>query len=156
MINFKNDLKNIMVSVINEFNEKEKYIIKNDLSERCICARFAMYLQKAIQNSQQYNQYIVDVEYNRGADGKERSTKRMYDNPITVDLVVHKRGYDNCFGFDNLICVEMKKSTDRRGCEDDEKRLKNMVDIDFGFFYKTGFMLLINMKSCALEIKNQY
>ena len=50
----------------------------------------------------------------------------------------------------------MKKSTDRRGCESDETRLINMIDPNFEFCYKTGFMILINMKNCTLEIKEQY
>lgn len=155
MTNFKNELKTIMVNAINNFNREEGYLIKNDLSERCVCARFAMHLTTALQGTE-YSDYIVDVEYNRGADGIERNTKRLYDDPITVDLIVHKRGYDTTYGFNNLICAEMKKSTDRRGCESDETRLRNMIDPNFGFCYKTGFMILINMKNCALEIKEQY
>lgn len=31
------------------------------------------------------------------------------DAPITVDLIVHKRGQSYEYGFTNLICVEMKK-----------------------------------------------
>ncbi len=155
MTTFKNELKTVMVNAINNFNREEGYLIKNDLSERCVCARFAMHLTTALQGTE-YSDYIVDVEYNRGADGIERNTKRLYDDPITVDLIVHKRGYDTTYGFNNLICVEMKKSTDRRGCESDETRLKNMIDPTFGFCYKTGFMILINMKDCVLEIKEQY
>lgn len=154
-MNIKKELLNILVDAINNFNREEGYLIKNDLSERCICARFAMHLTTALKDTE-YSDYIVDVEYNRGADGIERNTKRLYDDPITVDLIVHKRGYDTTYGFNNLICVEMKKSTDRRGCGSDETRLKNMIDPNFGFCYKTGFMILINMKNCTLEIKEQY
>ena len=154
-MNIKKELLNILVDAINNFNREEGYLIKNDLSERCICARFAMHLTTALKDTK-YSDYIVDVEYNRGADGIERNTKRLYDDPITVDLIVHKRGYDTTYGFNNLICVEMKKSTDRRGCGSDETRLKNMIDPNFGFCYKTGFMILINMKNCTLEIKEQY
>lgn len=152
---FKKKLKDIITNAINNFNCKEVYLIKNDLSERCICARFAMHLTTVLQDTE-YSEYIVDVEYNRGADGTERSTKRLDDRCITVDLIVHKRGCDATYGFDNLICAEMKKSTDRRGCESDELRLKNMIDPKFGFCYKTGFMILINMQKCILEIKEQY
>lgn len=155
MSNLKNELKNIMVNAIDSFNREEDYLIKNDLSERCICARFAMHLTSALQATA-YSDYVVDVEYNRGADGIERSTKRLYDSPITVDLIVHKRGYGDIYGFNNLICAEMKKSTDRRGCADDEARLKNMIDHDFGFCYITGFMIIVNMENCILEIKEQY
>ena len=57
-----------------------------------------------------------------------------------------------------MICIEMKKSTDRRGCTDDEVRLQKMVSYDYGFCYKAGFMILINMKeSCRrMEIKKAF
>lgn len=84
-------LKNIVLQAINDFNEKEMYLVENDLSERCICSRFAIYLSKSLENTE-FENYIADVEYNRGAEGNERSTKYLDGRLITVDLVVHKRG----------------------------------------------------------------
>lgn len=147
-------LRDIVDAAITTFNTEEAYLLHNDLSERCICSRFAMHLTKALKDTV-YQDYIVDVEYNRGFDGKERSPKRMYDAPITVDLIVHKRGYDPNYGFDNLICIEMKKTTNRAGCKNDIERLKNMVSFDYGYCYRAGFMILANMKSETLEIKEQ-
>lgn len=115
-------LKGIVYSAISTFNKDERYLIKNDLSERCICARFAMHLTEALKGTE-YSDYLVDVEYNRGMDGHERAAKRIENAPITVDLIVHKRGIHCRWGFDNLICVEMKKTTDRRGYKDDEARV---------------------------------
>ena len=145
-------LVNIMSQAICTFNEQEYYLIENDLSERCICARFAMHLTKALENTG-YSNYIVDVEYNRGADGYERSIKRLHEKPITVDLIVHKRGFDCNYGFDNLICIEMKKSSNRIGCDLDEQRLANMTDNQHGYGYSCGVMILINMKAKELLIK---
>ncbi len=62
MIKSKQELVNLVRIAINEFNQKEKYLLKNDLSERCICAQFAMYLSKCLINSE-YTDYKVDVEY---------------------------------------------------------------------------------------------
>ena len=84
-------LKGIVYSAISTFNKDERYLIKNDLSERCICARFAMHLTEALKGTE-YSDYLVDVEYNRGMDGHERAAKRIENAPITVDLIVHKRG----------------------------------------------------------------
>ncbi len=145
-------LYDIVNRAILTFNEQEKYLLENDLSERCICARFAMHLSNALQGTE-YSEYIVDVEYNRSADGCERRLKRLDDRLITVDLIVHKRGYDCCCGFDNLICIEMKKSTNRRGCDSDEARLSKLVNSDYGFCYQAGFMILADMKACALKMK---
>ena len=155
MNNQKIILKNIVDKAIVSFNSKEEYLIKNDLSERCICSRFMLHLTDALKNTN-YKDYIVDVEYNRGADGQERSIKRIDDSPITVDLIVHKRGYDCNSGFDNLICIEMKKSTDRRGLNADKERLIKMTNWDYGFCYKTGFMIVIDMKNKCLVIDEQF
>lgn len=145
----------IIRSAITSFNEKETYLIESDLSERCICAKFAFYLKKAIQDSE-FRDFEVDVEYNRGYDGVDRSPKRIDDRPITVDLIVHKRGNREFGGFQNLICIEMKKSTDRRGTQKDEQRLQKMVDWEHGYLYEIGFMIVINMKRHALELKEPF
>lgn len=140
----QNDLLEIVQKAIELFGKNDRYLIENDLSERCICARFAICLTTALENTS-YSSYSVDVEYNRGMDGKERALKRIDDKPIFVDLIVHKRGYDCDYGFDNLICIEMKKSTNPIGCEHDEERLRKMTDRAYGFCYKLGVMLLIDM-----------
>ena len=147
----------IVNSALNCFNREERYLIENDLSERCVCARFAMHLTSAIEKSE-FNRrgYVVDVEYNRGADGYERATKRIDGAPITVDLIVHKRGYDCDYGFDNLICIEMKKSKDRRGCSEDEDRLRKMTGFEYGFHYKAGFMIIVDQESVNLHIKTVF
>ena len=155
MLEYQQDLMRIVEIAMNDFNQKEKYLIKNDLSERCICARFAMYLSKALIQTR-YRDYDVDVEYNRGTHGKEFTVKSIEQKPIVVDLIVHKRGYDIKNGFNNLICMEMKKSTNRRGCKDDEIRLNKMVDYRYGFNYKIAIMVLINMPEQQLEIKNVF
>lgn len=152
MNNQQEQLKSIVCKSLDTFNRTESYLIENDLSERCICTRFAMHLTNALRDSE-YGDYVVDVEYNRGANGKEYGVKKIDGSSITVDLIVHKRGYDNQAGFINLICVEMKKSTDRRGCDDDISRLRKMCGFDYAFCYPIGFMLLINMENKRIEIK---
>lgn len=154
MNNQKEELLNIIETAIQVFEEKDRYLIENDLSERCICARFAMCVTTVLETK--YSEYCVDVEYNRGMDGRERSLKRIDDQPITVDLIVHKRGYDCHYGFDNLICIEMKKSKNRQGCSHDEERLRKMTSTNFGFCYKLGVMLVINMDSKHIEIHNTF
>ena len=155
MLEFHKDLINIVEAAIMSFNEEEEYLIASDLSERCICARFAMHLSKALINTR-YQDYDVDVEYNRGAYGKDLSAKIIENKRIVVDLIVHRRGYNCETGYDNLICIEMKKSTDRRGCSNDEERLRKMTDCGYGFNYKIAAMILVNMKECRLEIKEVF
>jgi len=116
------NLLSMVNTATDKFNFNERYLIENDLSERCICARFAMYLQNELSDSKDYRQYVVDVEYNRGGERKRNNPKMLFNKKIVVDLIAHKRGFDG--GNNNLICCEMKKSTDRRGSTDDEKRLR--------------------------------
>ena len=39
-------------SALQSFNQNEQYLISRDLSERCICAKFASYLERAIAESE--------------------------------------------------------------------------------------------------------
>lgn len=155
MNNQQNELLEIITKTISEFNSKETYLIKNNLSERCICSKFAQYLNEEIKSNDNYSGYEVDVEYNRGIHGNEMESKKLFDSNITVDIIIHKRGYNPDFGFDNLICIEMKKSNDRRGMagiERDQKRLEALTNYEQGFCYKLGIMLLANIKEQRLEI----
>lgn len=147
--------RQLVEDAIAEFNQNEQYLLEVDLSERCICARFAMYLEKQLRACQA-DGYHADVEYNRGKDGVDRNPKRLYDAPITVDLIVHKRGHDNRYGYKNMICIEMKKSTNRRGCTADEDRLCKLTGTDYGFCYQSGFMLLADMTGHHLKIKRAF
>ena len=124
-------IRNILETAINKFNENDLYLIENDLSERCICGRLACYIQQALMTSQ-FSEYTVDVEYNRGAKGKDKSPKFLHDKLIVVDLIVHKMGHTE-YGFDNLFCVEMKKSNSRYGYNSDKARLKDMTNYDLVF-----------------------
>lgn len=142
----------LVTAAVREFNRREHYLIENDLSERCMCARFAMYLEYQLREMGLQG-YVADVEYNRGMDGYECCQKCLDDSLISVDLIVHKREWDNNYGFYNLLCMEMKKSNNSRGCRADEERLKKMTDSDHGFCYKAGIMLWVDMKHKELQIK---
>lgn len=127
-------------TALQSFNLNEQYLISRDLSERCICAKFASYLERVIAESE-FNEYVVDVEYNRGSRGNEHAAKILNGQKIVVDLIVHKRGYDEQEGFDNLLCIEMKKTYKRYDLSSDIRRLKIMTDRFSGFGYKAGFMI---------------
>ena len=60
-------------SALQSFNQNEQYLISRDLSERCICAKFASYLERAIAESEFCEYVVVDVEYNRGSRGNEHA-----------------------------------------------------------------------------------
>ncbi len=149
------EIRNILETAINMFNENDVYLIENDLSERCICSRLALCIQQTLMTSR-FSEYTVDVEYNRGAKGKDKSPKILHDKKIVVDLIVHKRGQSEYYGFDNLFCVEMKKSNSRYGYNDDKARLKDMTDYDYGYNYRSGYMVIADMKKKMLIIESEF
>ena len=71
-------------SALQSFNQNEQYLISRDLSERCICAKFASYLERAIAESEfrEFCEYVVDVEYNRGSRGNEYAAKVLNGHNI--------------------------------------------------------------------------
>lgn len=86
---------------------EEKELLLTDVSERGICARLMLHLQREIDKSIFYK-YYVDVEYNRN-QGKVKTimNNEMKIIPITCDLIVHSRG--EVVEQDNLLAIEMKK-----------------------------------------------
>lgn len=149
------EIRKILESALDRFNDSEEYLLENDLSERCICGRLAYHIQQTLLTTV-YSDYIVDVEYNRSAKGKEKSPKVLHDKKIVVDLIVHKRGYSEYIGFDNLFCIEMKKSNSRYRLTEDKRRLREMTDYEYGFNYKRGYMIIADMNRKRLIIESEF
>src|SRR5690606_14754897 len=100
----------------------DHYLLINDLNERTIAHKFAVYLQE------QFPDYHIDCEYNKNIDedNGSKNIRLLKSIPIqseeewsTVsiypDIVVHKRG-ENC---NNLLAIEIKKSTNKKNREYD-------------------------------------
>ncbi len=145
-------LTGIVNNAVSNFNTHEQYLIENDLSERCICSKFASYLEKEIALSV-FHDYTVDVEYNRGNECIWNNPKCLDETKIVVDLIVHKRGCN-----DNLICIEMKKGYKGYEYSSDEARLYKLTNINFN--YSSGFMILIDRSkkrnAYGLKIKSSF
>lgn len=141
--------RKLMQDAVDTFNRNEQYLLKNRVNERCMCQRLAEYLGRGLAGTQ----YVVDVEYNRGMNGNESSEKRLDGKCVSLDIVVHKREYDaDGRGFSNLICAEMKKASNPKGCTEDEERLRKLTDCAYGFCYQAGFMLLADDVSDKKEL----
>ena len=151
-----NETLRIMENAIEKFNQADRYLLENDLSERCICSRLAFHIQQELLESNDFREYVVDVEYNRGFNALENLPKHLHDKKIVVDLIVHKRGFSEVYGFDNLFCAELKKTTNREGYCKDMQRLKDLVDFQYGFGYKAGYMVVADMKNCRLYISKRF
>jgi len=102
-------LSEVFNKALNQFLELEAKNILSGVSERNLCARFAIPLQ-ALVNEYGFVGYYADPEYNRKQNGK---VKTILDDDmqvvnVTCDLILHSRG--EVIEKDNLIAIEMKKS----------------------------------------------
>ncbi|WP_019910335.1 hypothetical protein [Paenibacillus sp. HW567] len=93
------------------FLNHEADLILSGVSERTLCGSLMRYLQEEIKGTN-YSKYHVDVEYNRNK-GKVKTIidQNIEVIPINCDIIIHSRG--EILGQDNLIAIEMKKSTNR-------------------------------------------
>lgn len=109
------------------FFEREQSALIQGVNERSSCARLAGYMQ-AIATDAGVDRYFADTEYNRKQGGQ---VKTILGNQMTVitinaDLILHSRGEN--VAEDNLIAVEMKKSTRSQADKDaDRDRLRAMT-----------------------------
>ncbi|WP_419022534.1 hypothetical protein [Emergencia sp.] len=110
----------------------ERFLINNTMlfetrvSERTFCGALMMELKNIIASTK-FSDYYVDVEYNRNIGGKVKTIKKTIKGldqqivTINCDLIVHSRGLNMCH--DNLIALEMKKSTGRK-CDKENDRIR--------------------------------
>lgn len=122
---------------LTEFEATDRYLLENNLSERCIAARLAFHLQRM------FPEYHVDVEYNRAGDTPKRlkvpeECANALDDEgralVVPDVIVHRRGPDG----PNLIGLELKKTTDPRGPDCDRERIRALT---IGLSYVYGALL---------------
>jgi len=115
------EVKERLLAALRTLEEQDSYLFENNLSERCIAARLAMYLQHAIP------EFSVDVEYNRKGykpktlDLPEKCGKRTKDGEFLVlpDIIVHHRGPEG----PNILAIEIKKTTNTESHACDHARI---------------------------------
>ena len=112
------EVRRILDEALRRLEADDRHLLENDLSERCIAARLAMYLQPA------FNGWAVDIEYNRHGDTPKRlgvpeecanAANEHGDALVVPDVIVHERGRHGR----NLLVIELKKTTNPapRGCD---------------------------------------
>jgi hypothetical protein len=89
------EVKKRLLTALEELVKRDSALLENDLSERCITFRLAMYLQGM------FPEHSVDAEYNlKGASPKTLQLPEQCANylsndgsPLVVpDIIVHQRG----------------------------------------------------------------
>ena len=110
-------MTNQQSSLFELFNEgktkfflKEKRNIISGISERNLCGRLSIYLESLLEKYG-LKSYYTDTEYNRKQNERVKTIldENMEVVTINCDLILHSRGEK--MGNDNLIAIEMKKST---------------------------------------------
>lgn len=135
-------------NALSELFKNDRILIKNNINERTISHRLAIYLQKEFQD------YDVDCEYNRHCseiktieiprdkDGNEIiiSWDDSEQKTIFPDIIVHKRNND----MNNLVVIEIKKSTNFVDKSYDENKLKSFTRNN-SYNYKYGIFIFIDI-----------
>lgn len=116
------DIEAKVDAAIERLFERDAQLIEIDVNERSISHRLALYLQD------EFPEWDVDCEYNR----KGHNEVKRLDLPViqiasndteakTVfpDIIVHHRTTD-----DNLLVIEMKKTTSQVSSDADFQKLK--------------------------------
>ncbi|SNR89010.1 hypothetical protein SAMN06265340_1143 [Desulfurobacterium atlanticum] len=102
-----------IIKALLEFLHKEKFLLQNDINERALTHKLALYLQNY------FHDYDVDCEYNRMMKNNEYIKKTLNlpaDEGIIIsdttqktvypDIIIHRRGNND----NNLLVIEVKKS----------------------------------------------
>jgi hypothetical protein len=123
----EDEVRNRLDLALRRLVEADRHLLENDLSERCLATRLAMYLQDLLPGQH------VDVEYNRaGARPKrlnlpEDCANYWDDNGealVVPDVIVHRRGAVG----PNLLVIEMKKTSNRESRDCDRMRIRAFRD----------------------------
>lgn len=134
---------------ISDFFNLESRNITGDTSERNLCGRLAMIIEKKLIDNRMIG-YYADPEYNRMEyDKGKKIWVENKSKTVCCDLIVHSRGEipDN----DNLIAIEMKKSGRKaEDIENDKNRLRSMTSRigPSGYVneYKIGFYIELDIE----------
>lgn len=151
--------------------KNDYYLLENDVNERSISHRLALYLQ------QEFDSWHVDCEYNRyyhttkklelpinhditekldlppcqQPDSRDTDAKTVYP-----DIIIHNRGTD-----DNLVVIEMKKTTSQVPKEFDINKLEAFKNqAEFSYDYAVFIKLKTRREDCIgyclefIEISN--
>lgn len=151
-----NEVHKKVDQAIAQLLEKDTYLLEIDANERAISHRLGLYLQLLFED------WHVDCEYNRNLDNPKRLKtykKFFYENqrvwniaetdPITVfpDIIIHERCTRN-----NLLIVEIKKTTSRIGSEFDYFKLREFK-YQYGYIHALFLKLITGCKDIGIDKK---
>jgi hypothetical protein len=129
-LNSRESILNLFSNAIDSLLTKDTILFENDVQERAIVGRLAIYLRELIQNFEQ-EKIFLDIEYNRrGKYLKDLSGYKA--NYVSVDLVIHSRGNNG----NNMLCCEVKKKKSSQG--NDLEKIKRLIK---QYYYRFGIYI---------------
>lgn len=152
-INLEN-LKAMVLTANRSFIENHARLLKRELSERCLCGALMYELNKQLEKNN-FKNYYADVEFNRAIENTINNVKRLTKEEGTPkrvfpDIIVHSRGKVTP---DNLLALEMKKSTARREAKERDKNRLNLLTSSYPYKYKLGVYYEIDHKSRQILVE---
>lgn len=152
-INFDN-LKAMFWEANRAFLENHASLLKRELSERCLCGALMYELNKQLEKKDLKN-YHADIEFNRVIKKATNKVKQLPDEKgtpkhIFPDIIVHNRSEENP---DNLLALEMKKSTARGDAKERDKNRLRLLTSLHPYKYKLGIYYEINHKKSQIVVE---
>jgi hypothetical protein len=142
---------NKVVAALGEFYAREASLLDKDAGERALAHRLAVQIEK------QFSGWEVDCEYDRLGErtlrlphGSIVSTDDHFAKSVFPDIVVHQRDIPN-----NLLAIELRKSTNHQPIEHDQQKLHALTDPHLWFAYWIGVLLILskkNVSSCEVYV----
>lgn len=115
---------------LNEFYALDMHLLRNDIHERTLGSVLARYLQA------HFVDFEVDCEYDGNVE-HESGRKKVNGSKVYPDIIIHKRGNNA----NNLLVIELKKSTNREDRRKDASKLINYTSQECNFQYDFGLFL---------------
>ena len=144
-----------------QLRNRDRFLLEKDVSQRAITHKLAEYLQKHFPGRN------VDCEYNRNVELGEKHSKDLHlpqkqnrtrqellrlvdknapeEELLAVstypDIIVHHRGHND----DNLLVIEVKKTSSTQNSEHDYAKLKGFTQVNGqnNYKYKWGVFILL-------------
>lgn len=148
----KIDIERSIRAALSRLYKRDADLLRIDVNERTITHKLAEYLEP------QFPCWNVDCEYNRHGHSVKR-LKTLWGNDVPIDdtdgisvfpdIIVHKRMKPN----ENLLVIEVKKSTNRTNAAFDKQKLRAYKD-EIG--YQHALFLLIEIGSTGPDAQLEW
>ena len=128
-----------LISALQEFYTRERFILERDLGERTLTHRLAVQIERHFPG------WDVDCDYNRLGDrnmllprGAIVSTDDTLGKSVYPDIVVHRRSVPK-----RLLAIEVRKAANHQPLQHDLHKLMALTDPHLWFAFAAGVLLTL-------------